>query len=205
MNNILEKWRFYQNYIIIGALSLISVFFLPMLGSEVGLGFNTPDTVAGWIVWVITKLSIVLINILLLDQFIKQAKVNVRDNKKYVEANDYYILKESKNDEEEEYLPSPKEFISKLYRHKGVTSFITSSLSVFGLTSAILHFDWVSMLTYFFTIVFGLIFGWITMNSVEDYWTDIYYRKYKRDQLKDSMKSNNNNNMGEQENNVYKE
>lgn len=173
-----EKWRFYQNYIIIGILSLISVFFLPMLGTEVGLGFKVPNTTAGWTVWILTKLCIVAINIMLLDQFIKQARVNVRDDTNYNEANNYYNTKLS---DSEEYLPSPKEFISKLYRNKGITNVITSALSVFGLTSAILTFDWISMLTYLFTIVFGLIFGWITMNNVEEYWTDTYYRRYLRD------------------------
>lgn len=178
-----EKWRFYQNYIIIGILSLISVFFLPMLGTEVGIGFKVPNTLAGWIVWALTKLCIVAINIMLLDQFIKQAKVNVRDDTNFKEANDYYYT----TTEEEEYLPAPKEYISSLYKKKGITNVITSALSVFGLTSAILTFDWVSMLTYLFTIVFGLIFGWMTMNNVEEYWTDTYYRRYKRDKAKKDM------------------
>lgn len=189
--DIRENWRFYQNYIIIGILSLISVFFLPMLGTEVGIGFKVPDTTAGWIVWSITKLCIVAINILLLDQFIKQAKVNVRDNKQFKEADNYYTITDNK----EEYLPGPKEFIGKLYRNKGITTFLTSALSVFGLTSAILTFDWVSMLTYLFTIVFGLIFGWMTMNNVEEYWTETYYKKYLRDkaQKEQELKENNNN------------
>ena len=86
-----------------------------------------------------------------LDQFIKQAKVNVRNDEHFIEANEYYYAKT----EEEEYLPAPKEYISSLYKKKGITNTITSALSVFGLTSAILSFDWVSMLTYLFTIVFS--------------------------------------------------
>ena len=43
------------------------------------------------------------------------------------------------------------------------------------------------MLTYLFTIITGIIFGWITMISVEDYWTDTYYKlaiKTQREQEK---------------------
>lgn len=43
------------------------------------------------------------------------------------------------------------------------------------------------MLTYLFTVVFGLIFGWMTMNNVEEYWTDTYYRRYKRDKAQEDM------------------
>lgn len=180
-----ESWRIYQNYIIIGVLSLISIFFLPMLGSEVGIGFNIPNTVAGWIVWILTKICIIAINFLLLDQFIKQAKVNVRNNERFKEAEAYYLVNK---EEQEEELLSPKEFIGHIYKNKGITTAVTSALGVFGLTSAVLTFDWVSMLTYLATIVFGIIFGWLTMNRVEEYWTTIYYKKYKRDKLLEETK-----------------
>lgn len=176
IENARTTWRLYQNYIIIGILSGISVFFLPMLGSEVDIGFNLPNTVAGWVVYIVTKLSIIGINIMLLDQFVKQAKINIRENKNFIEADEYFNGKES-----EEKLLYPTEFIGKIYRNKMVTTAIVSILGVFGLTQAVLVFDWVSMLTYLFTIVFGIIFGWITMNEVELYWTDTYYKLYKRE------------------------
>lgn len=169
-------WRLYQNYIIIAILSAISVFFLPMLGSEVDIGFKLPNTTAGWIVYIVTKLSIIGINIMLLDQFVKQAKVNIREDKRFIEADEYFNGKE-----DEEKLLYPTEFLGKIYRNKMVTTAIVSILGVFGLTQAVLVFDWVSMLTYLFTNVFGIIFGWITMNEVELYWTDTYYKLYKRE------------------------
>lgn len=167
-----ENWRMYQNYIIIAILSLVSVFFLPMLGSSVGIGFNIPNTMAGWIVWILTKLCVVIVNILIFDQFVKQAKVNIRDNEQFKKAEE--ILNKSK-ELEEDILPA-KTYISRLYRNKSVTLGITTILSIFGLTNAILSFDWVSMLTYIFTIVMALVFGWITMNEVEEIWTDKHYK-----------------------------
>ena len=168
-----ENWRQYQNYIIIAVLSLISVFFLPMLGSSVGIGFNIPSTLAGWIVWILTKLCVVVVNILIFDQFVKQAKVNVKDNENFKKAEE--ILNLNIAEKENEILPAEK-YIHKLYRKKGLTLAITTVLSIFGLTNAILSFDWVSMLTYLFTIVMALIFGWITMNSAEEIWIDKHYK-----------------------------
>ena len=168
-----QNWRSYQNYIIIGVLSLISTCFLPMLGSKLGIGFNIPDTKAGWIVWILTKLCIVLVNILIFDQFVKQAKVNVRDNEQFKKAEE--ILNNVGDEDEEEILPA-KMYISKLYKKKSISLTITTILGIFGLSNAILTFDWVSMLTYLFTIVMALIFGWITMNEVEEIWTDKHYK-----------------------------
>lgn len=179
--NFREKFKVYQNYVIIAILSLISILFLPMLSSEVGIGFNLPNTVAGWIVYVLTKLSIVLINVLMLDQFIKQAKINVSEDKNFKEANEYF----NENDEEkDEVILTPKQYIGRIYRRKMISTAMSSILGVFGLTQAILSFDWVAMLTYIFTVVFGLVYGWIIMNEVEYYWTNTYYKLYRREKKK---------------------
>lgn len=175
-----EKWKNYQGYILIIILSLISVFFLPMLGSEIGLAFSFPNTAAGWTVYIVTKLCIVLINMLLFDQFVKQAKINIKDNANYLKAEEIFQLEQ---EQEEEILP-PTAFFSKLYRNKGIKVAAMTALSVVGLASAALTFDWVSMLTYLFTIVGGLIYGLMTMAAVEEYWTNDYYKLALREEKK---------------------
>lgn len=176
-----EKFKLYQGYLIIAILSLICIFFLPMLGSEIGLAFAFPTTAAGWLIWGSSKAAVILINLLLFDQFVRQAKINVRDNPKFIEAQTIFNKLQSP---EEEYLPTPREYLSKLYRTKGATSFATSLLSVIAFSNAILTFNFVTMLTYLFTIVTGIIFGWITMVSVEDYWTDTYYKLAQKKERK---------------------
>ena len=173
----MKNWRQYQNYIIIGLLSALSIFFLPMLGSSIGLGFILPNTPAGWIVYVATKLCIVVINIMIFDQFVKQAKVNVRDNPKFIEAENI-LLTESKSGEEE-IMPASF-YLNKMYRSKVITTVIFSILGVFGFTNAILTFDVVSMLSYLFTIGMGIIFGWVAMNNAEEIWTVNHYKYAKK-------------------------
>ena len=174
----MKNWRHYQNYMIIAIVSIIAVFFLPMLGSSVGIGLVIPTTAAGWIVYILTKLCIVVINILTLDQFIKQAKVNIKDNPRYLEAAAYFNLNPI---EDEAELLTPSRYLNRIYRKRMSKLAITSILGVFGLTQAILAFDWVSMLTYLFTVIAGLIYGWATMNDVEDYWTNDYYKLMEKD------------------------
>lgn len=55
-----------------------------------------------------------------------------------------------------------------------------SILGVFGFTNAILTFDWVSMLSYLFTIILGLVFGVISMGETEEIWTENHYRYAKK-------------------------
>lgn len=174
----MDKMKQWLYYVIIGVISFISLVFLPMVGSTVGLSWNVPDTVVGWIVWVAVKLIVSTINILIFYCFMSQAKVNVKDNPNYKEARE--ILFKQKN---KEVLPkSPQKWNTEQYVKKGTTIFITSALSTVALTQAVLSFDYISMLTYLFTIIMGLIFGIIQMKTAEEYWTTEFleYAKMKQ-------------------------
>lgn len=168
----IDKVRQWMYYFIIGIISFVALVFLPMIGSTIGLGWNLPNTTVGWVVWVAVKLIIATINILIFHSFMCQAKLNVKTDPKFVEAND--ILGKVKL---KKYLPrNPAKWNAQQYGRKGTIIFFTSALTVIALTQAMLTFDWMSMLTYLFTIVMGLIFGILQMKSAEDYWTDEYWK-----------------------------
>lgn len=100
----------------------------------------------------------------------QQGKVNVKDNKYYLEA--AHILEREMKIER---LPiSPGRHLGRVYGGKGTTLFISSMLSVFALTQAILVFDLVAFLTYLFTIIMGIVFGLMQMKNEEYYWTVEY-------------------------------
>ena len=174
---IYSQWKQYQYYVIIGIISAVALFFLPMIGSEAGLAWRIPDTVAGWVVYITSKLLVATLNILIFHCFILQGKVNIQNDEKYLEANQ--ILERELN--KKELAPkSPEQWTKQVYSKKGFTIFITSILSAVGLTQAVLTFDWVSMLTYFFTVLMGIIFGILQMNSTEIYWTGEYWQYAKK-------------------------
>ena len=167
------KMKAKQNiyYIIIAIISFITVAFLPMVGSTVGLQWNLPDTTVGWIVWAVTRLVISIINVLLFYSFMEQAKLNVKDNERYKEANE--ILLKSKKKEHEP--KSPSKWQAEQYGKKATKIFLGSAMSVVAFGQAILSYDWVSMLSYIFTLAMGLIFGIMQMKKAETYWTTEYY------------------------------
>lgn len=145
-----------------------------MIGSTIGAKWNVPDTSVGWIVWIGTKIIVATINILIFHSFMCQAKLNVKENQNFKDAQE--ILIKAK----QEKLPkSPSKWKAEQYGRKGVFIFICTALATVALTQAILTFDWVSMLTYLFTIVIGIIFGILQMKKAEEYWTDEYYRYAK--------------------------
>lgn len=176
-----KKFEAYKFYGIIGLLSVIVVFFMPFISSEIGMELNLPDTATGWVIYLITKALVVAINLAIFYSFMEQAKLNVRDNPKFIEANE--ILDRYFKDVKP--IPmGPEEWTRKQYRGKGISLGITTLLSAVALTNAVLSFNVVTMITYLFTIVMGVIFGVIQMGSAENYWTGQYweYAIYIRDQ-----------------------
>lgn len=182
-----EKWKQWQYYVIIGVISMVALFFLPMIGSEAGLAWKIPTTTAGWIVYVVSKLLVATINSLIFHCFILQAKINIQDDAKYIEA--IKILDEVLPLNTDDFR-SPSEYFRTTYGKKGLTIFVTSVLSAVGLTQAVLTFDWISMLTYFFTILMGVIFGVLQMNQTEIYWTSEFWRYAKREKDRNTFMQN---------------
>lgn len=178
----MDKVKQWLYYLIIGVISLISLVFLPLVGSEVGLGWDLPNTSAGWAVWIVTKLIVSILNVLLFHCFMEQAKLNVKEDPRYKEAFDklYKVANKVYNPR------SPRQFNKKEYSTKAVTIFLFTALSTVALSSAILTFDYMSLLTYLFTIALGVVFGIIQMKKAEVYWTtefcdfaDLFYEKHK--------------------------
>ena len=168
----MDKVKQWMYYFIIGIVSMIALCFLPMIGSDMGLGWNLPNTVVGWIVWVVVKVIVAVLNVLIFHCFMLQAKINIKENKRYVEAKEILRTNNVK-----QYVPrSPNAWNRQQYGQKGLTIFITTALSTVALTQAMLTFDWMSMLTYLFTIIMGLIFGVMQMKTAEDYWTDEFWQ-----------------------------
>ena len=171
-NEAREKAKQNMYYILIGIISFISVAFLPMVGSTVGLGWKLPDTPTGWVVWAISRLIIATINVLIFYSFMEQAKLNVAKDPHYIEATEI-LLKAKKAD----HTPrSPQKWQALQYGKRGTKIFISSAMSVVALGQAILTFDWVSMLAFIFTIAMGIVFGVLQMKKAEAYWTDEFYR-----------------------------
>ena len=171
-NEARDKVKQNMYYILIGIISFISVAFLPMVGSTVGLGWKLPDTPTGWVVWAISRLIIATINVLIFYSFMEQAKLNVAKDPHYIEATEI-LLKAKKAD----HTPrSPRKWQALQYGKRGTKIFISSALSVVALGQAILSFDWVSMLAFIFTIAMGIVFGVLQMKKAEAYWTDEFYR-----------------------------
>ena len=172
MNEHMEKFKQYSYYIVIFLVSLISLAVIPFFGkSKVNGGFVFPTDAAGWTIYITLRLIVSTINVLIFDAWIKQAKLNVKDNPKYKEACE--ILHKVKN---KKYKPmGPTKFFSIEYGKKASSLFITSLLTTIVLTQCILTYDYISAISYGITLLFGCIFGFMEMKKVELYWTETFY------------------------------
>lgn len=179
-----KKWMY---YFIIGIVSFITLVFLPMIGSTAGLEWAVPTTPVGWIVWISIKIIVAAINVLIFHCFIMQGKSNAKNHLNYKKAKE--ILNECAVKEE---IPiSPREWTRNTYLKKGIAVFITTAMGAIALSQAILTFDWVSMLTYLFTIIMGIILGVLQQKSTEEWWTEDFlkYAEYVQKKAKKTAKN----------------
>lgn len=189
-NNRKKRFKDLSGYFLVGIVSLLSVVVVPLLGTDFGTTIVIPNTWGGLAIWLCTRFTVVVVNLLIFDAFIKQAKINVKDDERYKSA----VLKLNTIKEEAGIIPrSPEKFNKQQWRKKGTSLGISSVLSSFLLTECIVNFDLTNFLTYLFTIGGAVAFGYLTMMNNEDYWTtefpiyvDILYDKIS-DKMSDKM------------------
>lgn len=144
------------------------MFVFPFIGSALDIGLSLPNTGAGWLVFIISKLSVAILNIVIFHSFIKQAKVNVRYDPNYKKALEILSIHSLKI-----YVPrSLKQFNKTEYSTKMITIFLTSILSAFSLSQAVLTFDVTTFISYAVTVTIGIIAGVFEMQKYEDYYTN---------------------------------
>ncbi len=180
--NVEKRVQDYLYYFMIAIISLCAMFVIPCFGSTVGMEWNFPNSVVGWIVFITSKLTVAIVNILIFHGFIKQSRINIRDNPNYLEA-----MKILNDVGRKTYTPrSLAEINKKEYGHKMITIFISSMFSAFSFSQAILTFDITSLISYSITVLFGIIFGLLEMKKYEDYYTHEFvdYAKYIQEKQK---------------------
>lgn len=177
-------------FIMIGLISLLTVFIPPLfmgcLSSDIGLAF--PKTVEGWILWSIMNVSTAIANISLLILFKLQAKKNSRNDPNFKKANE--ILNKLAGIREVFIPRSPQKMNAADYSKK-VIAIITSTFTAsITLTSLILSFSWLTLLSCLVSIIITLVVSWITMINNEQYWCEEYllYAQLLEEKHKEEMK-----------------
>ena len=186
----MDKIRAYLYYVLVGVISIIMLIFVPMLGSSAGLQWELPTTVAGWIVYIITKLASAGFNISLFHCFNKQGKLNILHHESYLEA--IKLLKEFDSNEIIK-ARSPRQYHRDIYGKKGLTIFIMTLLGTIGLSQAILTFDIKEFIVQFIALVLGIVMGVLQMKDTESYWTEEYLehaKDYVREQKENKKLEN---------------
>lgn len=179
-------------FIIIALISMLAVFIPPLfmgcLSSDIGLAF--PKTPEGWILYAILNGSTAIANISLLVLFKLQAKKNARKNENFKKANEILNKLAGKK---EVFIPrSPAKMDAGDYTKKIMAIIVSTLTASITLTSLILSFDWMSLLSCLISIIITLCISWITMINNEIYWTEEYilYAEMIEKKQKESAKIN---------------
>lgn len=189
-----KTWRDYINYYLIGFISIAIPLIFSFVGSAAGLAIVLPTTIAGWIVWAIQLIMVGGANVGVFHCFIQQAKINVKDNERFITANKLLNQIQSK----EIKARSPKQFFRREYKGKGFALIISSAISVVSLGQAILSFNLITLISYLITMAIGLITSYFEMKKVEEFWTEEYYlfaqQEVERQKQKQKEQATNDNN-----------
>ena len=164
----------YSIYMIIVLITSLVVIVPPLVaGSLYGdVGIYFPKTAEGWVLWGITNGGTSIGNVSLLVLFKMQAKRNVADNENYQKANG--ILNKLAR-EKSVFVPrSPGKMDRQDYLSKIFFIVLSTVSSFMVLSSLIMNFDVVTLISTVVSALITLCTSWVTMIRNEEYWTEEY-------------------------------
>lgn len=190
---IKEQLRQFTYYIIIAAISLLTIIVFPLIGSGSSISIEQcfPTTTTGCIIYIIERVLIIIMNLTIFTSFIQQAKVNIKDNPNYLKANEILQRHHPK-----EYRPrSESKYLGQTYTTKGISLALTTVASLFVIGSAILNYDYMILIATTFSVVTTIVMGIIQMRKTELYYTTEYYdyANYIEQETKMSQEEENDN------------
>ena len=158
-------------YILTALLSIVSIIVFPMLdNSKLTFRDAFPNTPTAWVLWIVERVLIVFMNILIMSNFILQAKKNVKGDPNYIKARE--ILNKNKP---KDYKPrSPSQFLTKMYLHKSITLTISTLASLIAIGEAAINYNYLLLIATAVTLIIAITFGYISMKATEEYWTGEY-------------------------------
>ena len=166
-----EKLRQNLYYVVIIVLTIAVLMIFPFLKSDLEAGLKFPTTAMGWFLFWFEKISMACINLCIFTSFKKQGKLNIKDDKRYIEANEIMNKVKKKS-----YNPlSPGQYQARSYGKKGTTLVISTMASLVAITNMLLKFDYMALISYGFTLIMAIGFGIFAMKNDELYWTNDYY------------------------------
>ena len=182
----------YAYYIIIFLVSLLVIFVPPLfagcLQGDIGLAF--PKTMEAWILWGVLNGATAIANISLFILFKLQAKKNSLGNENFKKANE--ILNKLSGTKEIFIPRSPAKMNAQDYTRKIVCILLSTVGASITLTSLILSFDWMTLMSCLISIIITLCLSWVTMIKNEAYWTEEYllYAQLKEQEMQQAQKEN---------------
>lgn len=166
-----KNWKDYIYYLVVAVISIMSLTFLPMIGSSMTIGQDLPQSPQEWTLYITIRASASIVNILIFHSFIQQARLNVKNNERYKQAREILLIQVKKSKKPR----SLRRFNAEEYSKKGGSLFVGTFFSTLVLTDAIINFSLINFLTYVFTTVITIAFGVMEMKKYEEYYIMEYY------------------------------
>ena len=168
--NAKEALKQYIYYILISILSLLSIIVFPMLNSTANIVDTFPKDPTGWVMYILIRFLVVVMNILIFANFLQQSKINVKDHPNYIRANE--ILGRCKS---KDYNPrGPKQYLNQVYATKGIMLALMSVVSLFVIGNAIMRYDYMVLIATVFSVIMAVVFGIMSMKRAEIYYIGEY-------------------------------
>lgn len=181
-----------KNWIVVGAVALIILVLIPLLGSYASGKTAFPTTTIGWILYFTCAISTAVACMFLYLALHNQGKINVQYEEEYTKAKDLHLKNFQRLNKGKSIIPiDPFEWERKQKIKKGIFQFIGLSAGLVGLGAATLTYNYSQLISGAVSLLMSIIMGLVHMADVEKMFTEgwLEYELYIEQKLNEEEKN----------------
>lgn len=173
-DQIKNVYNNYANWIMVVLMVVvqIGISVLSTLDGEIKDAF--PKTELEWIIWIALRVINAVIAFMIFNSFVNEGVKRGKSSANYKNASERFMRLFNKELHKEVKTQSPREYLAKTRGFKAVKLIFSAVLTGVAIGSATIALDWSGLLGTVVSIIMMVVWGYLKMLEVEDYFTNGY-------------------------------
>ena len=164
----------YANYIMVALMIVVQIGVSVLSAVDGDISNAFPKTAREWIVWIALRVINAVIAFMIFNSFVKEGEKRGKLSEQYKTANKKFMDLFCSNLSKEVKTQSPAQYLAKVRGIKSLSLVCSAVLTGVAVSLSSIMTDWTSLMGTIISIIMMLVWGYLKMLEVEEYFINEY-------------------------------
>ena len=164
----------YANYIMVALMIVVQIGISVLSAIDGDIANAFPNTAKEWLIWIALRVINGVVAFMIFNSFVKEGEKRGKTSEQYKTANKKYMDMFCANLSKEIKTQSPSQYLAKVRGIKSVSLVLSAVLTGVAVSLSSITTDWTSLMGTIISIIMMIVWGYLKMLEVEEYFINEY-------------------------------